>query len=125
MASAPVLPTDSNSSPGQPIPPGAGSAGGGSPAPGGASPFGGGASAIMQAVTDIERCLQTLGQTLPSLAPFAADTINNLRMAVPQALSGNQAGGGQPPQAGAGGPQSQPPSAPGMMPPPGAGPQSQ
>lgn len=63
------------------------------------SPFGGGLPAIMTAMKQIEMGYQTLAQSLPSLAPLAADAITKLRTALPQAAgagAGQQPG--QPPQ---------------------------
>lgn len=70
------------------------------------SPFGGGLPAIMTAMKQIEMGYQTLAQSLPSLAPLAADAITKLRTALPQA-AGAGAGpqsGGQPSPQGQGGP---------------------
>lgn len=71
------------------------------------SPFGGGLPAIVLAMKQIETGYQTLAQSLPSLAPLAADAITKLRTALPQAAganAGQQPGQSPSPQGQGGGP---------------------
>lgn len=55
---------------------------------------------MMQALQQIEAGYQTLALSLPSLAPFCATQISQLRMIVPAAMSSGAGAPGAPPPSG-------------------------
>lgn len=63
------------------------------------SPFSGGLSGLQSAYQMIEQGYKTLATAAPSLAPFCADAVTKLRMAIPSALG---TGGTQPTDQGGG-----------------------
>ena len=63
------------------------------------SPFSGGLSGLQSAYQMIEQGYKTLAGAAPSLAPFCADAVTKLRMAIPNALG---TGGASPADQGGG-----------------------